>query len=244
MEKVFPIQVPTNSVRRSKRIRVPPLAHWRNERIIYELEGRRASGPALPKIKEIVRIDTPPQAQTRNMPRGRSAGPRKRDATHDSESSAAEDSDAGEVYAPIKSYEDGGTIDDYKIAVSRSAVNPRPLQGSQVRFDKLFQDGGYVACGVIDIAVGGMKNPKPTKHAYMNFAVIRGKVEVKVHRTAFVIGKGGVFVVPRGMYVFDRAGTDAGNVYSIKNVGDKDCRLFFSQAVQEVLTATEQPEDS
>jgi hypothetical protein len=24
-----------------------------------------------------------------------------------------------------------------------------------------------------------------------------------------------------------------GNVYSIKNVGDKDCRLFFSQAVED-----------
>jgi len=190
-------------VRRSKRIRVPPLAHWRNERIIYELEGRRASGPALPKIKEIVRIDTPPQhSAMRNLSRARSVGPRKRDMTHDPGSSEGEESDAGEVYAEIMSYEDGVIIEDYRIAVSRSAVDPNPLQGSQVRFEKLFQDGAYVAAGIIEISVGGQKATKPTKHAFMNFVVMSGKVEVKVHRTSFVIGKGGVFVVPRGIFLW------------------------------------------
>lgn len=50
----------------------------------------------------------------------------------------------------------------------------------------------------MDIVVGGQKGTKPTRHSYMNFAVMSGKVEVKVNRTAFVIGKGGVFIVPRG----------------------------------------------
>jgi centromere protein C len=82
--------------------------------------------------------------------------------------------------------------------VSKSAVDPQPLQGSKVRLEKLFQDGSYMASGVLDILVGGMKGVKPTRHSYMSFAVMTGKVEVKVNRTAFVIGKGGVFVVPRG----------------------------------------------
>lgn len=183
------------SVRRSKRIRVAPLAHWRNERIVYELEGRRESGPALPKIKEIVRIDTPPQP-------ARNARPivRKRKAHADSDSE--DESDGGEVYATVKSYADNSTIDDYKLAVSKSAINPRPLQGSQVQYEKLFQDGEYTACGIMDILVGGVKGVKSTKHSYMNFVVLKGKVEVKVHKTAFVIGKGGVFVVPRGTNLF------------------------------------------
>jgi hypothetical protein len=33
-----------------------------------------------------------------------------------------------------------------------------------------------------------------------------------------------------------------GNVYSLKNVGQKDCRLFFSQAVEENLAPTSQEE--
>ena len=86
--------------------------------------------------------------------------------------------------------------------MSKSAINPRALQGSKVRFDKLFLDEGYAACGVVDIVVGGMKGLKPTKHSFMTFVVMTGRVEVKVNRTAFIIGKGGVFVVPRGIILF------------------------------------------
>ena len=181
------------------------MAHWRNERIVYELESRRQSGPALPKIKEIIRIDTPPHPSRPNPSRATSRGPgRKRKLDSDSES--GDESDAGEVYATIKAFDDGtsgagdvGSISDYRIAVAKSAIHPQPLQGKAVYFEKLFQDGGYFACGVMDIVVGGQKATKPTRHSYMNFMVMSGKVEVKVNRTAFVIGKGGVFVVPRGI---------------------------------------------
>ena len=173
------------------------MAHWRGERIVYELEGRRASGPALPKIKEIVRIDTPPNP-TRQHPRAQSRGPSRKRKSHDSDSDSDEDEGVGEVFAPILRYGDGATIDDYKIAVSKSAINPQPLHGGKVGFQKLFQDGEYMASGIMDISVGGAKGVKPTKHSYMSFVVLSGKVEVKVHRTVFVMGKGDVFVVPRG----------------------------------------------
>jgi len=184
-------------VRRGTRIRVAPLAHWRGERIVYELEGRRASGPALPKIKEIVRIDTPPNP-TRQHPRAQSRGPSRKRKSHHSDSESGEEEDAGEVYAPILRYGDGSTIGDYRIAVSKSAIDPQPLHGSSVRFQKLFQDGEYMASGIMDISVGGHKGIKPTKHSYMSFVVLSGKVEVKVHRTSFIMCKGDVFVVPRG----------------------------------------------
>jgi len=173
------------------------LAHWRGERIVYELEGRRQSGPALPKIKEIVRIDTPPNP-TRQHPRAQSRGPSRKRKSADSDSESDDEEDVGEVYAPVKVYGDESTIEDYRIAVSKSAISPRPLHGSKVRFEKLFQDGEYMASGIMDILVGGAKGIKPTKHSYMSFVVLSGKVEVKVHSTVFVMGKGGVFVVPRG----------------------------------------------
>jgi centromere protein C len=178
-----------SKVRRSTRIRVAPLAHWKNERIVYELEGRRASGPALPKIKEIVRIDTPPQPHRTHTTH------RKRKARADSVSD--DDSDAGEVWGPIKDL-DGTTIDEYKIAVAKSAMDTQPLQGNKVRYQKVFQDGSYTAAGIIELSVGGIKGAKSTKHSFMSFVVLSGRAEVKVHRTAFIIGKGGVFVVPRG----------------------------------------------
>ncbi|KAG5440434.1 hypothetical protein PCK2_000567 [Pneumocystis canis] len=46
-----------NGTRRSLRTKVAPLAYWRNERIVYELGERRKSGPAMPKIKEIIRVN-------------------------------------------------------------------------------------------------------------------------------------------------------------------------------------------
>jgi mannose-6-phosphate isomerase-like protein (cupin superfamily) len=121
---------------------------------------------------------------------------KRKSRTEDSDSD--DDSDAGEVYTTIKNYEDDSNIDDYKIAVSKSALNPQPLHGSNVAFEKLFQVGAYVACGIMDIMVGGLKGAKSTKHSFMSFVVMSGRVEVKVNRAAFVIGKGGVFVVPRG----------------------------------------------
>ena len=164
---------------------------------MYELEGRRQSGPALPKIKEIVRIDTPPQ------PARHTTRPTQRKRKSRADSDSSDESDGGEVFATIKAYGDeNAVIDDYRIAVSKSAMDPQPLQGSKVRLEKLFQDGSYMASGVLDILVGGVKGVKPTRHSYMSFAVMTGKVEVKVNRTAFVIGKGGVFVVPRGNAVF------------------------------------------
>ena len=180
-------------VRRSTRIRVPPLAHWKNERIVYELEGRRQSGPSMLRIKEIVRVDTPPQLR-RLATKPSNSRKRKTPADEDSD----EDEDSGEVYATIKSYGDGSEIADYKVAVAGNAVETRPIQGNKVRLAKVFQDGAYMASGVLDILVGGDKAVKPTKHSFMSFVVMTGKVEVKIHRTVFHVGRGGVFVVPRG----------------------------------------------
>ena len=180
-------------VRRSTRIRVQPLAHWKNERIVYELEGRRQSGPSMLRIREIVRIDTPPQPP-RTATKFNNSRKRKTPAAEDSDS----DDDSGEVYATIKAYGDGSEITDYKVAVAGSAVETRPIQGNKVRLAKVFQDGAYMASGVLDILVGGDKAVKPTKHSFMSFVVMTGKVEVKIHRTVFHVGRGGVFVVPRG----------------------------------------------
>jgi centromere protein C len=193
---------------------------------VYELEGRRASGPALPRIKEIVRIDTPPQTQ-RTFTRKRKSRQTESDSSDDDD-----ESDCGEVYTSVKLYPEDGLIDDYKVAVGKSAINPYPLQNDKVKYDKLFQDGEYTACGIMDIESGAEKGVKSTKHAFMSFVVMSGKVEVKIYKTAFVVGKGGVFVVPRGLLFGFCVDLTIGNLYSIKNVGDKPTRLFFSQSVE------------
>lgn len=58
------------ATRRSSRIKVPPLAFWRNERIVYELGERPNSGPAVPRIREIIHVSDP-------LPRKRAQANRK-----------------------------------------------------------------------------------------------------------------------------------------------------------------------
>jgi hypothetical protein len=63
----------------------------------------------------------------------------------------------------------------------------------------------------------------------------------------FVMGKGGVFVVPRGNkspLLSVSPIWRSGNNYAIKNIGQKDCRLFFSQAVEVGGPPEQQSEDS
>jgi centromere protein C len=197
------------------------------------LAGRRTSGPALPRIKEIVRIDTPLQT-------------RKRKAPSESDGEDNGKSDAGEVWAEVISYGNGDETEKCKVGVAKSVLKPQPLQGSKVRFEKVFVDGDYASSGIMDIAVGGIKGVKPTKYSFMTFAVMSGKVEVKIHRTAFIIGEGGMFMVPRCIIHRLYYNLIAGNYYSIANVGKKDCRLFFSQAVEqgEPPTSQDKQEDS
>ena len=46
-------------VRRSSRVRIAPLAYWKNERVRYELKGRDKFHPAMPSIREIIRVESP-----------------------------------------------------------------------------------------------------------------------------------------------------------------------------------------
>ena len=46
-------------VRRSSRVRIAPLAYWKNERVRYEMKGKDKFHPAMPSIREIIRVDSP-----------------------------------------------------------------------------------------------------------------------------------------------------------------------------------------
>lgn len=45
-----------------------------------------------------------------------------------------------------------------------------------------------------------------------------------VHRTSFVIAPGGMFLVPKGARLL------TGNMYNIRNVSQREARIFFAQA--------------
>ncbi len=81
-------------------------------------------------------------------------------------------------------------------------------------FQKIFGDGEFIAAGQLIIPVGGKKPNKGTKdNTYVRtdlflplmfanflqiFYLIEGAVNLKIHRSSFVLATGGMFLIPRG----------------------------------------------
>lgn len=69
------------------------------------------------------------------------------------------------------------------------------------------------------------------------FYVIEGAVECKVHRASFVLATGGMFMVPRGEFIYTIFEKKTftpyfwpGNQYYIKNICEREVKIFFAQA--------------
>ncbi|KAG6902257.1 hypothetical protein C0995_002629 [Termitomyces sp. Mi166 len=70
------------------------------------------------------------------------------------------------------------------------------------------------------------------------FIVLEGAVEVLIHQTSYAVSAGGVFVVPRGSIplfsqklglIHARLHLPPGNFYTIRNISEKEAKLFFTQ---------------
>jgi centromere protein C len=89
---------------------------------------------------------------------------------------------------------------------------------------------------MVDLPAGAVKKPKNSRKMQMVFFVFSGRVQVNVNDNEFRIGKGGMWQVPRGMFVCSQTAgrvlTFAGNFYSIVNDYDKPARIFFAQGCE------------
>ncbi|KIJ26429.1 hypothetical protein M422DRAFT_180332 [Sphaerobolus stellatus SS14] len=204
-----------NGLRRSKRQHYAPLEYWRGEHVVY---GRREHGKSVvPVIKEIIRFPKPEPELLGTAVIKR----RKRYVTRPPRS---------KIDNPELGWDDetqpNGIIMDYqsqseverRVAFPARLVNPKPGQGDKFAYHKIFGDGNFVAAGQLIIPPGAEKPTKPTKDNTYIFYIIEGAVECKIHRTSFVLSTGGSFMVPRG------------NQYYIKNICERDVKLFFAQA--------------
>ncbi|WVF65985.1 hypothetical protein IAT40_000723 [Kwoniella sp. CBS 6097] len=214
--------------RRSKRQHFKPLEWWRNERFEY------MRGPQLPVIKEVVTYPAEPptpfaEKHKRSRTRtGRSAsavpnGKRRRDSLNDEDNGSAEE----DVEGWDANTESLGLVQDYpsanevhrRVACAKAMLEPRPVSKGAYQYQKVFGEGQFMAAGVVYIPVGSSKATKPSKDNAYVFHVIRGAVQVTVHRTSFVMARGGQFLIPRG------------NEYQIENVTKStEVQLFFAQA--------------
>ncbi|KAF8077559.1 Mif2/CENP-C like-domain-containing protein [Lyophyllum atratum] len=79
----------------------------------------------------------------------------------------------------------------------------------------------FIRSGFLFLQVNGGKARKNVKDNVYVFVVLEGAVEATIHRTSYAVSTGGAFLVPQG------------NDYSIRNISDKDAKLFFTQARKE-----------
>ncbi|ORY78660.1 Mif2/CENP-C like-domain-containing protein [Protomyces lactucae-debilis] len=233
-----------DGVRRSTRVKVPPLAFWRGEKMVFGRGQRRKSvggtlGLSLPEVKEIIHVDLVEGAQqvrrSRASSKGRANGKKKRRANQvKDESSASEPEDEDEeeehiiVEANVRSFEQPDALVKKVLAIPQAMYDPRPVVGQGIFFQKTLSEEPHFAAGVLDIPVGEGKPVKPSKQNTMFFFIYQGYVQVKIHDVIFKLRKGGQFTVPRG------------NFYEIVNVGTKDARLFFSQSTDTLANANMQ----
>ncbi|EMR08089.1 hypothetical protein PNEG_03529 [Pneumocystis murina B123] len=206
-----------NGTRRSLRTKVAPLAYWRNERIVYELGERRKSGPAMPKIKEIIRVD-PISIPNRHKGTSRTKNTNFKKKLIKSEMPSDDEwEEKVDVECEVINWHDKKPIVK-RIAYPASSYAPKDVANAIIKFQKTFDEAPFFATGVMDLPRGGEKATKPSKHNVMTFVILEGAVEATVHQTSFRLKRGSHFIVPRGNY------------YSIRNIANKVSRLFFTQA--------------
>lgn len=103
----------------------------------------------------------------------------------------------------------------------------------------------FFGAGVIELPPGGYKGTKNSRRFQFLFFVHYGKVAVDVGGTRFVITKGGMWQVPRGIFSLLHyfspgwpwwiAADDfpqLGNFYSITNETDHPAKIIFSQGCE------------
>ncbi|KAK9320939.1 Mif2/CENP-C like-domain-containing protein [Lipomyces orientalis] len=194
-----------DGMRRSKRVRVQPLAYWRNERIVYNLGERRDSGPALPQIKEIIMVDSP-QSTSSARPsarrKSRAGSVLKRARAEEELSDANNDSEPDEVIGEVNDFMDDEKIVKRRLAVSGQAIPFLQTASSSFKFAKTFDEpGGFMASGMVLIPVRGEKGSRPSRHNALAFCVVEGYVEVTIQDTVFRLRRGGHTIVPRGVCI-------------------------------------------
>ncbi|KAF7986575.1 hypothetical protein HWV62_26330 [Athelia sp. TMB] len=220
----------TSGVRRSQRHRYAPLAFWRQEKVVY---GRREHGISfVPHIKEIIRIPQEEPQRLGKQGKRKRARSTTRGKSEDDRKAKGNDDEVKivEVWNPEEGWDDEtnpvGTILDFvsgkevqkRIAAQARTIDPKPAANSEWFFQKVFGDGEFIAAGQLRIPPNGRKPSKGTKDNTYIFYIIEGAVNLKVHETNMVLATGAMFIIPRG------------NTYFIENIGERDAKLFFTQA--------------
>ena len=213
--------------RRSRRAHIAPLAFWKNEKIVYTLDAPGSkSAVKMPKISEIVRVESPPSPSRKrtkpSKPKPIAGQKRTRNGLlklgDDEKEAANEDpgdldnwelptakSGAQGVMSalvrpyPVSEGEEGEVEEvEMELAFSKDRIVGVEVANKDFTFVKTHscETGGT---GCITIPPGGGKRSKNSGGMFLVFFVHAGRATVVVNGNRFRVGRGGQFMVPRGM---------------------------------------------
>ncbi|KAL7821045.1 Mif2/CENP-C like domain-containing protein [Trichoderma gracile] len=218
---------------RSGRHSYKPVAYWRGEQVIREVEEQADMFAKdrflMPSIKEVVRVPVEEAPIRSTASRGKARPKPKKQVVEEEEYEEWELNPGtveGEIVIWETEHEEHPPADDEPVQVTdeRIAISAKAVQTSEIR-DATFRFAKtltmpFMGAGVVDLPPGGEKRPKNSRKMHMVFFVHTGKVMVTINEAQFRISAGGMWFVPRGNY------------YSITNDYDNPSRVFFCQACE------------
>ncbi|KAH3679727.1 hypothetical protein WICMUC_000758 [Wickerhamomyces mucosus] len=243
--------------RRSSRIRIAPLAFWRNERVVYQ----KQRGDVVPSVKEIITIKEnieplrqrsqsrmggvsrsrknsrmPSRKNSRMPSRKNSRLPSRVVTPIQSEDESERDDIIDETedekskwiktgFLKIDTYSGHGQdsktprLIAWAPGTENFSTSVRNQSGDNFKLSILFdQNREFIASGMMLLPPGGRKSLKSTDATYFVFYCIRGKIEVTLSGSTFIIKKGCSIEIPMG------------NFYQFINKNStQDAALFFVQ---------------
>jgi mannose-6-phosphate isomerase-like protein (cupin superfamily) len=101
------------------------------------------------------------------------------------------------------------------------------VSGKNFKFNKTYSQGKEFSTGFIRLPPGAEKPNKNTKESSMIFVVLKGVVDVYIHRSEFKASPSTEFCVPSGMFEM----LTLGNQYRLCNTGDEEAELHFTQVL-------------
>lgn len=208
---------------RSGRTSYKPLVFWKGERAVFEPNFETAQN--LPSLQEIIRIEevTPQKRSIHRSNRSKKTTRKARasvfgeDDPEDFDGFEPWETGEGTQEAPVAQWdaEQGVTSQEEEqneiIAFSANRIQPRPSPDNpSFHFTKCLTTE-FFGSGMIELPPEGNKGRKNSRKFQFTFYVCSGKVAVEVAGTRFVISKGGMWQVPRGMPSENTAGSHVTN---------------------------------
>jgi len=198
---------------RSGRTSTKPVAWWKGETIEWEIDANEdqfANTKFVTRtIKDVVRVDDvePPKRH-----RAKSQAPRSKKRIAEPESEDEDELEPWElepgrmtgairVWDPVDQLGSQSEEVEDEIALSAAAIITRDIPNATFKFAKTLTLP-FFGSGMVDLPPGGIKKQKNSRKMQMVFFVHRGRVSVTVNDTAFRIGQGGMWQVPRGKTAF------------------------------------------